>query len=213
MTYKINDGDYAPEFRDSFHFLRHPERPGQIAFVHKSAYLRGQISIGDRSVVGIESHLTVVRRLEIGAYTELAGQFRLIQSGRHPMTYVSTYAFNKALQMNLSKPDILPGKKDVQRIGNDVWAAANVTLLEDVDIADGCVIGTGAVVTRDTEPYGVYMGVPARLVRKRVSDTHIEKLLKIKWWTWDVHRIRRNTKFFDTDLATYTGNLDNLIVD
>lgn len=36
-----------------------------------------------------------------------------------------------------------------------------------VTLADGCVIGAGAVVTRDTEPYGVYGGVPARLIKYR----------------------------------------------
>ena len=28
---------------------------------------------------------------------------------------------------------------------------------------DVVVIGAGAVLTKDTEPYGVYLGVPARL--------------------------------------------------
>lgn len=49
------------------------------------------------------------------------------------------------------------------RLVGDVWTGANVTITGGVTVAEGCVIGAGAVLTRDTEPYGVYLGVPARL--------------------------------------------------
>ena len=44
-------------------------------------------------------------------------------------------------------------------IGNDVWIGFGAQIMAGVRIADGCVIGAGAVVTKDTEPYGVYVGV------------------------------------------------------
>lgn len=49
----------------------------------------------------------------------------------------------------------------------DVWLCANVTITADVTIARGCIIGANAVVTRNTEPYGLYVGVPARRLRDR----------------------------------------------
>ena len=49
----------------------------------------------------------------------------------------------------------------------DVWIAANVTITANTTIARGCVIGANAVVTKDTEPMGVYVGVPARRLRDR----------------------------------------------
>lgn len=52
-------------------------------------------------------------------------------------------------------------------IGNDVWIGFGAQVMAGVTLADGCVIGAGAVVTRDTEPYGVYVGVPARLIKYR----------------------------------------------
>jgi acetyltransferase-like isoleucine patch superfamily enzyme len=52
-------------------------------------------------------------------------------------------------------------------LGEDIWLGANVTIVPGVSVADGCVIGAGAVVTKDTQPMGVYMGVPARRVRDR----------------------------------------------
>jgi len=50
---------------------------------------------------------------------------------------------------------------------DDVWIAAHVTITMNTRIARGCVIGANSVVTRDTEPMGVYVGVPARRLRDR----------------------------------------------
>lgn len=58
-------------------------------------------------------------------------------------------------------------EKDVI-IGNDVWIGFGAQIMPGVNIGDGCVIGAGAVVTRDTDPYGVYTGVPARKIKERV---------------------------------------------
>jgi maltose O-acetyltransferase len=55
-------------------------------------------------------------------------------------------------------------------VGDGVWIGANAVILGGVTIAPGCVIGAGAVVTRSTEPDGVYAGVPARRIRTLVDD-------------------------------------------
>lgn len=49
-------------------------------------------------------------------------------------------------------------------IGNCVSIGSNATIL-GVHIADGVVVGAGAVVTRDLERAGIYAGNPARLIR------------------------------------------------
>jgi acetyltransferase-like isoleucine patch superfamily enzyme len=50
------------------------------------------------------------------------------------------------------------------RIGNRVSIGSNATILP-VTIADGTVIGAGAVVTRSIAQPGVYAGNPAKLIR------------------------------------------------
>lgn len=42
----------------------------------------------------------------------------------------------------------------------------NATVSNGVTLAEGCVIGAGAAVMADTEPDGVYVGVPAKRVRE-----------------------------------------------
>ncbi len=50
-------------------------------------------------------------------------------------------------------------------IGNGVSIGSNATILP-VNIADGVVIGAGAVVTKDILVKGIYAGNPARMIRE-----------------------------------------------
>ena len=53
-------------------------------------------------------------------------------------------------------------------IKDDVWLGAGVKVLDGVTIETGCVIGANSVVTKSTDSYGIYIGVPARLLKKRI---------------------------------------------
>lgn len=57
-------------------------------------------------------------------------------------------------------------EKDIV-INDDCWIGYGAQILPGVTIAKGCVIGAGAVVTKDTIEYGVYVGVPAKLLKYR----------------------------------------------
>lgn len=50
-------------------------------------------------------------------------------------------------------------------IGEGVWVGADATILPGVEIADGCVIGAGAVVTKSTSNNGLYVGNPAKRIK------------------------------------------------
>ena len=49
-------------------------------------------------------------------------------------------------------------------IEDDVWIGAKASVLRGVRVGRGAIIGTGAVVTRDVEPFTIVAGVPARVV-------------------------------------------------
>jgi acetyltransferase-like isoleucine patch superfamily enzyme len=51
-------------------------------------------------------------------------------------------------------------------IGKDVFIGTGAVLGPGVSIADGCVIGALAYVSRDLMTKGVYVGVPARLLKE-----------------------------------------------
>ena len=56
-------------------------------------------------------------------------------------------------------------------IKDDVWIGAGVIILSGVTIGECSVIGAGAVVTKDVEPYTIVAGVPAR----KIKDIKIEE--------------------------------------
>lgn len=70
-------------------------------------------------------------------------------------------------------------------IGSDVWIGSHVIFMPNLSIGDGAVIGAGAVVTRDVEPYTIVGGIPARPIRKRFSDAVIERIMKLRWVDYD----------------------------
>jgi maltose O-acetyltransferase len=59
-----------------------------------------------------------------------------------------------------------PGAKAPITIGDGCWLGASSLVLPGVEIARGCIIGAGAIITRNTRPNGLYVGVPA----KRIKD-------------------------------------------
>ena len=77
-------------------------------------------------------------------------------------------------------------------IGNDVWIAAGVNILNKCKIGDGAIIGAGAVVTKDVEPYTIVTGLPAKPYKKRFSTKIASELQAIKWWDWPIEVIDQN---------------------
>lgn len=52
-------------------------------------------------------------------------------------------------------------------IGSNCYIGSNSTVLPYIKIADGVTIGAGAVVTKNIEDSGVYVGIPARKIKQR----------------------------------------------
>ena len=50
-------------------------------------------------------------------------------------------------------------------IGKNVWVGDKATILSNVNIGDGAIIGANAVVTKDVPPYSVAVGNPAKIVK------------------------------------------------
>ena len=60
------------------------------------------------------------------------------------------------------------GSENVPTLGNNVYIGPGAKIFGKIYIADGCVIGAGAVVCKSfDEPYSVIVGNPARIIGKR----------------------------------------------
>ncbi|MFC7327093.1 CatB-related O-acetyltransferase [Marinactinospora rubrisoli] len=136
-------------------------------------------------------------RLVIGRFCSIAAGVRFVMPGaNHMSSGPSAYPFTifpgawreATMEVFLAGR---PGKGDTV-VGNDVWFGRDVTVMPGVRIGDGAIIATGAVVTRDVEPYTVVGGNPAAVVRRRFGDTDVRRLLAAAWWDWPVEVITRH---------------------
>ncbi len=59
------------------------------------------------------------------------------------------------------------GKGAPVEIGAFAWVCSRAIVLPGVTIGEGAVVGSGAVVTKDVEPYTIVGGVPARVIGHR----------------------------------------------
>ncbi|MBI4575847.1 MAG: acyltransferase [Planctomycetes bacterium] len=52
-------------------------------------------------------------------------------------------------------------------IEDEVWIGSHAVILPGVTIGRGAVVGAGSVVTHDVPPYGIVVGIPARVKATR----------------------------------------------
>jgi dTDP-4-amino-4,6-dideoxy-D-glucose acyltransferase len=70
--------------------------------------------------------------------------------------------------------------KDFSLVGTNAVVMPNITM------AEGSVLGAGAVLTHDTEPWTVYVGIPARPVKTlRNKKLILDNARKLGWQTTD----------------------------
>ncbi|OGZ11334.1 MAG: UDP-3-O-(3-hydroxymyristoyl)glucosamine N-acyltransferase [Candidatus Lloydbacteria bacterium RIFCSPHIGHO2_02_FULL_54_17] len=120
---------------------------GDDCFIGPYVEIQKGVVIGARTRV--QSHSFVCELVEIGADCVVA----------HGVMFVND-TFAKG---GPARGDKTLWKKT--KIGNSVSIGSNATILP-VTICDNVVIGAGAVVTKDITEPGVYVGNPAKLLKK-----------------------------------------------
>jgi virginiamycin A acetyltransferase len=132
-------------------------------------------------------------KLIIGKFCSIAsGATFIMNGGNHRSDWLTNYPFPVfGAGWERAMPDTWPNKGDTV-IGNDVWIGYGATFMPGVQVGDGAIIATKAVVTRDVAPYTVVGGNPAQPIRLRFDVATIERLLRIRWWDWDIDKITRN---------------------
>ncbi len=57
-------------------------------------------------------------------------------------------------------------------IEDDIWIGGRVIILPGVRVGRGSIIGAGAVVTENVEPFTIVGGNPARVIGRRDEERH-----------------------------------------
>lgn len=64
-------------------------------------------------------------------------------------------------------------------IEDDVWIGFDSLILPGTRIGRGAVIGARSIVTKDIEPYSVYVGT--KVIKKRFPDEIIDRLMGVNF--------------------------------
>jgi len=153
----------------------------------------GKIEIGYATTLGVNNNIH--GDVKIGRYCQIGANVGII-STNHPTTFLSTYINENLFNGELKQ---LKQLKKI-RIGNDIWIGHNVVIVGNVTIGNGAVLAAGSVVTKDVLPYSIVAGVPARILKKRFSDSIIEEVEKLRWWFFSDKKLQTNKRLFFKNL-------------
>ncbi len=169
----------------------------------------GTLYIGKGSAFGVGSIVKYdagIQSLRVGRFVAGGLRLKFILNGQHEMRTLSTNMFG-AFCEGLQHP--APPQYADTIIKNDVWIGDEAMVLGGGMVENGCVIGARALLPPNfrSEPYGIYAGSPAKLIRFRFSEKIREALVDLAWWdTPNLHAwlLETNQKFL-IDLTADEG--------
>ena len=150
---------------------------GNGVSIADTVIVSSDVSIGKYSYVNPHSTL---ENCTVGNYCSISAGVNICP-GEHDLYAISTHP--------LFARDEIPKRVPVV-IGHDVLISLNAVILKGVRIGNGAVIGAGAVVTKDVEPYEIVGGVPAKHIGWRFDPETRERIEQSRWWEKEPNEIK-----------------------
>ncbi len=162
---------------------------GDGTFISRQVVIRRprQVRIGNR--VALDHGVYITTGADIGSFVHIAPYVTVIggAQGRLVMgNFASAAAGSRIicgsdehLGAGLVGPTIPAEYADRLQVAPVIFeraanVATNVVILPGVTLAEGTVVGACSLVRESTEPWGVYVGVPARRIKDRPSKQMLE---------------------------------------
>ena len=87
--------------------------------------------------------------------------------------------------------DMCRGQYFNTHIGRFCFIGARSVIMPGVTVGDGCIIATGAMVTKDVPPYSIVAGNPAAVIRSDIAVGPYGRLIKAGIAPWDLATARK----------------------
>jgi len=160
------------------------------------ARIYGDVNLG--RFVSITGPGTIVKSLKenisIGSFTSIGQNVCIVDFNHNFKRITSNFINYNIFKENYCSDITTNGSVTIQE---DVWIGSNSVILPGVTIGRGSIIGGGSIVNKNIPAYSVVVGNPAKVIKMRFNDTQIEFLEKIKWWEWDIKKIKKNKTIFN----------------
>lgn len=130
----------------------------------------------------------------VGRFSNIAAQTRIGPTD-HPFTHAAQHHFlyrSSYYWDDISDDAAFFAARAARRtvLGADCWIGHGVIIKPEVTFGIGAIAASGAVVTKNVDPFMIVAGVPAVPVRARFSPSVIDRLLALAWWDWSHDRLR-----------------------
>ena len=149
---------WIKRIRKAFYYkigMRFPYSKVRVRSMRKLGYKVGEQVYFPADLVISQNLVDDRAQLEIGNRVSIGPRVTIL-----PMEHANASRVRAAINVRMG------GVK----IKEDVWIGAGVIILSGITIGECSVIGAGAVVTKDVEPYTIVAGVPAKKIRDIVLE-------------------------------------------
>ena len=115
-----------------------------------------EIVISDRCSIGDECNITCINKIYLGKGVLLGRKVLVTDHGHGDSSMIGGDVPVRA------RPLVSPGPVIIE---DEVWIGEKASIMPNVRIGKGSIIGANSVVTKDVPPYSVAVGSPARVVK------------------------------------------------
>lgn len=135
-----------------------------------------------------------IDQLRIGSHVCIAAEAVILMGGNntHRTDWFSLYPFIETIIESYE------GKGDTQ-IGDGAWIGMRAMIMPGITIGEGAVIASGAIVTKNVEPYTLVAGNPAKPIKTRFDETTIARLLQLKLYDWSEAKFKALQSYITAD--------------
>ena len=163
---------------DHFTIIEHNVEIGNNTWIGSWVHIRPDTKIGHDSEIRNYCYISG-HKMVIGNYTKICQKANIGGGIKIGNRCFIAPGISTANTKRMDHQRTVPGYIwECPVIEDGVQTGTNVTILPGVTLAKDCYIGGGAVVTKDTESYGVYVGNPARKIKELPVEERLPDILE-----------------------------------
>jgi|TARA_R110002153_G_scaffold273342_1_gene444028 dTDP-4-amino-4,6-dideoxy-D-glucose acyltransferase len=162
------------------------KKQGKDLFIAKTAIIKQPklLEVGDHVAIDVGVYLST--ESIIGDYVHIAPYVCVIGGANSKLIMGKFSGIAAGSKIICGSDDFTKGMMNPQiplkyketkfttvTIEDFACVGVNCVIMPGVTLGEGSVIGAGSIVTKSTDPWTVYMGSPAKAVKKRKKDTII----------------------------------------
>lgn len=161
---------------------------GDDVFIHETAIIKHPNETIIGSHVAIDNGVTISTKLTVGDYVHIA-PFVCMIGGIDSHIILEDFSFVAAgtklvagsedyTGLGLVGPTIPKMYRELKlttiRFEKYAGCGVNSSIMPGITLAEGSILGANSLLTKDTEPWTIYVGSPAKPVKQRRQDIIIK---------------------------------------